>query len=144
MATAEVYVNLWVLMHWSTGKCLLNALGRAVKQFAGCLAKEKANVKVQQSCKEGLKHVLWMNDVTVSNRVNFLSCLFQDQESRFQDEDQGALTEDRGALSLAEDWGGTTEDRGGETEDRVLSFYRRIFVQNGVPYKPTKFTVWDT
>ena len=51
MATAEVYVNLWVLMHWYTGKSLLNGLERAVKQFAGCLAKEAAEVKVQQSCK---------------------------------------------------------------------------------------------
>ena len=27
-------------MHWYTCKCLLNTLGRAVEQLAGCLAKE--------------------------------------------------------------------------------------------------------
>jgi len=27
-------------MHWYTGKSVLNDLERAVKQFAGCLAKE--------------------------------------------------------------------------------------------------------
>ena len=45
--------DLWVLMHWYTCKCLLNTLGRAVEQLAGCLAKEtkvRIEVKVQQSC----------------------------------------------------------------------------------------------
>ena len=27
-------------MHWHTGKSLLNTLGRAVEQLAGCLAKQ--------------------------------------------------------------------------------------------------------
>ena len=27
-------------MHWHTGKSLLNTLGRAVEQLAGCLAKK--------------------------------------------------------------------------------------------------------
>ena len=33
-------------MHWYTCKCLLNTLGRAVEQLAGCLAKE-TNVSSQ-------------------------------------------------------------------------------------------------
>ena len=31
---------MWVLMHWHTCKSLLNTLGRAVEQLAGCLAKQ--------------------------------------------------------------------------------------------------------
>ena len=30
---------MWLLMHWHTYKSLLNSLGRAVEQLAGCLAK---------------------------------------------------------------------------------------------------------
>ena len=49
MATTEVYVNLRVLMHWYTGKSLLNALGKAVEQFAGCLAKQKSAAEAKVS-----------------------------------------------------------------------------------------------
>ena len=33
-------INLRVLMNWHTCKSLLNTSGRAVEQFAGCLAKQ--------------------------------------------------------------------------------------------------------
>jgi len=38
-------------MHWYTYKSLQNTLGRAVEQFAGCLAKQAkaVEVKVQQT-----------------------------------------------------------------------------------------------
>ena len=32
-------------MHWYTCKCLLNNLGRAVEQLAGCFAKETVEAK---------------------------------------------------------------------------------------------------
>ena len=35
---------------YTTCKRLLNTLGRAVEQLAGCLAKETVEVEVQQSC----------------------------------------------------------------------------------------------
>ena len=38
----EFYVNLWDLMHWYTCKSLLNTLGTAVEQLAGCHAKQTA------------------------------------------------------------------------------------------------------
>ena len=60
MATTEVYVNLRVLMHWYTGKSLLNALGKAVEQFAGCLAKQKsaAEAKVSRRVKMSYEYLI--------------------------------------------------------------------------------------
>ena len=60
-----------------TCKSLLNTLGRAVEQLAGCLAKQIMQIKRQQlrskynsmQCqREGLKCIMNINDVTVSNR----------------------------------------------------------------------------
>ena len=48
---ARFYTNIRVLMHWHTGKSLLNTLGRAVEQLVGCLAKQQKSaveVEVQQ------------------------------------------------------------------------------------------------
>ena len=47
-------------MHWYTCKSLLNTLGRAVEQLAGCLAKQAKSaveVKVQQSCAKPARSV---------------------------------------------------------------------------------------
>ena len=58
---AEFYVNLSVLMHLYTCKYLLNTLGRAVQQLAGCLAKQSKSQQLRskynsmQCQREGLK-----------------------------------------------------------------------------------------
>ena len=49
-------------MHWYTCKCLLNTLGRAVEQLAGCLPRKQKSVvkvKVQHSCNAKL---VWFPD----------------------------------------------------------------------------------
>ena len=52
---ARFYTNILVLMHWHTGKSLLNTLGRAVEQLAGCHAKQAVEVEVQQPCNTSAK-----------------------------------------------------------------------------------------
>ena len=56
--------DLQVLMHWYTCKYLLNTLGRAVEQLAGCLASKQKSVievKIQQSCNAELVAYFLMN-----------------------------------------------------------------------------------
>ena len=55
-------------MHWHTWKFLLNTLGRAVEQLAGCLAKQAEVTGRGQ--RVNLKCI--MNIIPVSNRVNLV------------------------------------------------------------------------